>query len=78
MSNPLEPNTTTDHLRSVLNAAGTMIIDTDVTGIIEIFNPLAEKLMGWKASDVVGQQTPAIWHDRCEKSSLGQGNSHAI
>ncbi|MBD3673659.1 MAG: response regulator [Planctomycetaceae bacterium] len=65
-SNHLTAKPATDYLRSVLNAAGTMIIATDTTGTIEIFNPAAEKLLGWKASEVVGQQTPAIWHDENE------------
>lgn len=47
--------------KTILDAVGTMIIATDADGIIRTFNPAAERLLGWRADEVVGKQTPAIW-----------------
>lgn len=49
-------------LKSIFAAAGTMIVATDAEGIVRFFNPAAERLLGWRAEEVVGKQTPAIWH----------------
>lgn len=36
-------------LKAILDAAGTMIITTDLAGTVRIFNPAAERLLGWKS-----------------------------
>ncbi|MDQ2194323.1 MULTISPECIES: PAS domain-containing hybrid sensor histidine kinase/response regulator [unclassified Vibrio] len=48
--------------RSILSSAGYAIIATDLDGLITIFNPSAEKLIGYSASELVGKKTPAIFH----------------
>ncbi len=48
--------------KAIVNAAGTMMITTDLAGTVRIFNPAAERLLGWSAADVVGRYTPALWH----------------
>ncbi|MDE1351034.1 response regulator [Vibrio aestuarianus] len=48
--------------RSILSSAGYAIIATDFDGVITVFNPSAEKLVGYSASEVVGKKTPAIFH----------------
>ena len=53
-------------LKAVLDAAGTMIITTDLNGVLRIFIPAAELLHGWSAGEVVGRHTPALWHDAVE------------
>ena len=53
-------------LKNILDAAGTMIITTDLAGIVRIFNPASERLLGWSAREVVGRHTPALWHDPAE------------
>lgn len=57
---------TSSELKAVLDAAGTMIIASDLLGTIRIFNPVAERLLGWTAAEVVDLQTPALWHDADE------------
>ncbi|KRF37215.1 hypothetical protein ASG94_07675 [Nocardioides sp. Soil805] len=47
-------------------ASLTSIISTDVDGTIRSFSPGAELLLGRSASDVVGQATPAAFHDADE------------
>ena len=39
------------------------IIATDINGIIMLFNSGAEKMLGYKANEVVGCKTPIIFHD---------------
>ncbi len=54
-------------LQAVLDAASEVsIIATDPDGLITMFNRGAEKLLGYSAADVVGKQTPALFHDREE------------
>ncbi|MBU2918022.1 CHASE domain-containing protein [Psychrosphaera sp. F3M07] len=48
--------------KSILEAASYAIIATTNEGMIMAFNPAAEKLLGYKASDVIGKITPAQFH----------------
>lgn len=51
---------------AILNHAGYAMIATDIDGIIVLFNPAAEQMLGFSAQELVGQKTPAIWHDPLE------------
>jgi len=54
---------TGEHLRLVLTAAtGISVITTDVNGLITIFNPGAEQMLGYVATDMIGKQVPALFH----------------
>jgi len=44
---------------AIFNSAYFSSIATDETGVIQIFNVGAERMLGYVASDVVGQITPA-------------------
>ncbi len=48
--------------RSIVESAGAAVISTDISGIIVSFNPEAEKLTGYAAAELVGLQTPAVFH----------------
>ncbi|QYJ76117.1 response regulator [Shewanella sp. FJAT-52076] len=48
--------------RTILNAAAYAIIATDPEGTITVFNPSAERLLGYSAKEMIGLQTPAIFH----------------
>jgi PAS domain S-box-containing protein len=52
--------------RVILEHAGLPIIATDVRGIITLFNPAAESLLGYRASEVIGKVSPALIHDLSE------------
>mgnify|MGYP003644318359 CR=1 FL=1 len=54
-------NTTTD-LKAILNATEFSIVSSDLNGVIKQFNKGAEKLLGYKAEDVIGKITPEIFH----------------
>ncbi|MFD2570523.1 PAS domain S-box protein [Spirosoma soli] len=48
---------------AILEHAGLAIISTDVNGIIQTINPATEKLLGYKAAELVGKVTPVVLHD---------------
>ncbi|MEJ6473191.1 CHASE domain-containing protein [Pseudoalteromonas piscicida] len=47
---------------SIVEGSGYAIIATDPDGIITQFNPAAERLLGYKKSELVGKSSPAIFH----------------
>ena len=52
--------------RAILQGASYAIISTDAKGIIQTFNPAAERLIGVSAEEVVGKRTPEFFHDPAE------------
>lgn len=60
-------------LSSVLDAAEDFsIVATDRNGLITLFNSGAERLLGYKAVELVGLRTPAILHDPKEVQSVAR------
>jgi PAS domain S-box-containing protein len=56
-----------ERFASVLRAATEhSIIGTDTTGLITFFNEGAERLLGYRAEEVIGRATPALIHDPAE------------
>lgn len=49
--------------RAVLDGAGSTIIATSIDGTILLFNPTAERWLGYGADEIIGRVTPAILHD---------------
>jgi PAS domain S-box-containing protein len=49
--------------RAVLDAANNSFISTDADGLILTFNVAAERWLGYRADEVIGRQTPVIFHD---------------
>ena len=61
---------------AVLRAAtGHCVFATDAAGVITIFNSGAERLLGWRAEEMVGRATPAQFLDRTD---LGPQMDRAI
>jgi PAS domain S-box-containing protein len=52
--------------RAILNAADYSIISTDEKGIIRTFNHAAERMLGYRAEEVIGKATPELFHDADE------------
>lgn len=48
--------------RSIVESAGAAVISTDIGGLIVSFNPEAQKLTGYTAEELIGIQTPAVFH----------------
>jgi PAS domain S-box-containing protein len=51
---------------AILNGANYAIIATTAEGIIQIFNPAAQILLGYHANEVVHKATPLLFHDERE------------
>jgi len=49
--------------QAILDYAGFALISTTPEGVIQTFNPAAERMLGYTAKEVVGRYTPAIIHD---------------
>ncbi|TFH11571.1 MAG: diguanylate cyclase, partial [Nitrosomonadales bacterium] len=49
--------------KAILDYASQAIIATTPSGVIQTFNPAAEKMLGYRAEDMIGKATPAIIHD---------------
>ncbi|MDH1731651.1 PAS domain S-box protein [Pseudomonas chengduensis] len=51
------------YLQALLDSAtGVSIIATDPQGCINLFNSGAERLLGYSAAQMIGKQTPAVFH----------------
>jgi PAS domain S-box-containing protein len=51
---------------TVLDNVAYGIISTTPDGTITSFNPAAGRLLGYAAGELIGKQTPALWHDSGE------------
>ncbi len=51
---------------AILNSADYGMVATDPRGIVQVFNPAAERLLGYSAEEVMGKATPMLWRDAAE------------
>ncbi|WP_340159432.1 CHASE domain-containing protein [uncultured Hoeflea sp.] len=51
---------------AILASTEYLIVATEMDGTVMVFNEAAEKALGYTAEEVVGKQTPALWHDPSE------------
>lgn len=56
----------TSYRKAILDNAGFAIISTNSQGKIKSFNPAAEKMLGYRAEEMVDQATPLVFHDKDE------------
>lgn len=52
--------------KAIFENAGAMIIATDEKGVIRLFNPEAAQRLGYKPTEVLGKETPVLFHDKKE------------
>ncbi|MBJ7900663.1 MAG: PAS domain S-box protein [Cyanobacteria bacterium RI_101] len=57
---------------AILNSSAYAIIATDIEGVIQIFNPSAEAMLGYQAAELIGKETPRIFHDPEEVRRRGR------
>jgi len=64
--------------RAILDSAGSAIIATDHNGIVTLFNPAAQSLLGYSAGEIVGKATPKIFHLPQELEARAQELTHEL
>ncbi len=52
--------------RTITTSASYLIIAVDTQGTVLLFNPEAERALGYAAEEIVGQTTPMLWHDAAQ------------
>lgn len=55
--------------KAILNSSSTSLIATDIEGHIHLFNPAAEKLLGYSSEEMFGK-TPLVFHLKEEVSAM--------
>ncbi|ARU57931.1 response regulator receiver and PAS/PAC sensor-containing signal transduction histidine kinase/phosphotransferase [Oleiphilus messinensis] len=63
---------------AILNSAGMAIIATDSQGTITLFNPTAEKMLGYEAAELLHKKTPALFHLEAEVAARAQEFSREL
>ncbi|MCM5680665.1 CHASE domain-containing protein [Schlegelella sp. S2-27] len=58
--------------RAILTSAGSAIIAVDNDGIVTMFNPAAEAMLGCRADEVVGKVSALVFHDPEELRQRGE------
>ncbi|WP_156650059.1 CHASE domain-containing protein [Methylobacterium sp. Leaf89] len=63
---------------AILRHAGYAVIATDLDGTISLFNPAAERMLGYAAGELVGTATPGLFHDPREVADRAAELSAAL
>ena len=63
---------------AILEGAAYSIISTDVDGVILTFNQAAERMLWYRAEDLIGQATMDIFHDTKEIRMRAESLSHEL
>ncbi len=58
--------------QAMLQSATFHIIGCDPDGTIRFFNATAERLLGWRAEELVGRATPSLFHDAAETATRAE------
>lgn len=53
--------------KAILDNASSVILTTDLNGIIQTINPAGEKMTGYSAAELIGRMTPLDFHDKEEQ-----------
>lgn len=59
-------------LNAILNSTQAIIVGTDKNGLITHFNKGAELMLGYTADEVIGKNTPTLFHKKAEVISRGE------
>jgi PAS domain S-box-containing protein len=63
---------------AILSSANYAIITGTVGGVVTTFNSTSERWLGYKADEIVGKKTPALWHDAGEVISRAKVLSNEL
>lgn len=64
--------------RAMFLSAPVAIISTDLSGIVTSINPYGEDLVGYRSEELVGQHSPALWHDPQEVVARAEQLTHEL
>ncbi|WP_457395714.1 PAS domain-containing protein, partial [Roseateles sp. P5_E1] len=65
-------------LQAVVDASDEVaVIATDVDGVVNLFNTGAQKLLGYRADEVIGRVNPSLFHDVAEMQAYLQPEADA-
>jgi PAS domain S-box-containing protein len=64
--------------KAILEGANYAIISADPDGLILTFNAGAEKMLGYRSDEVVGKETPVLFHDPQEVTDRAAGLSREL
>ncbi len=63
---------------AVLNSANYAIIALDSNGVVQTFNPTAERMLQYSAAEVIGKVTPMLWRDQHEVAAEAERMSREL
>jgi len=66
----IEIQTAHEYLRTLQESSPDAIIATDTGGRITVFNPGAEEILGYRASEILGQPVQALYHSLDEAKTV--------
>ncbi|WP_216831858.1 PAS domain S-box protein [Alkalihalobacterium elongatum] len=56
--------------KAILDSTNNLIITTDSEGVIRTFNKAAEQQLGYRDDEVIGRETPFLFHDKKDLLSI--------
>ncbi len=59
-------------LHATLDSAGLMVVGVRPDGVIRVFNRAAQEALGYRRQEVIGQQTPMLFHVHAEVEAHAQ------
>lgn len=59
-----------EYLENILSNSSDMIITTDLQGMVVTFSPAAERLMGYRAEEVIGEDISRFWVEPAKRDAL--------
>lgn len=68
----------TELQNAIVKNAGYSIITATPDGLITEFNPTAEQMLGYTSEEMIGRQTPAVFHDEAEVLERAQAFSNEL
>jgi PAS domain S-box-containing protein len=63
---------------AILASTPYLVIATDQQGKVITFNQAAEKALGYSADEIVGRETPSLWHDPAEVAARAAALSEEL
>lgn len=63
---------------SILSSVPQAVIATDTDGLIRVFSPGAENMLGYSAREVIGKETPMLFHDPDELQARAENLSREL